>query len=111
MADVKETQAGQFNAVDNLSQRLENTQAATEGLFARNLPAEVGTEREADPVGSVVDGWIDLCQRHHTAGDRTADEQCAAGRSDVGADSGNRRHQQSRVTCNLIEASAASLVC
>ena len=54
IADVKETQAGQFNAVDDLSHKLENTQAATEGLFARDLPAEVGTERAADPVGAGV---------------------------------------------------------
>ena len=52
IADVKESQAGQFSAVDHLSQKLENTQAATEGMFARDLPAEVGTERQADPVGA-----------------------------------------------------------
>lgn len=52
IADVKETQAGQFNAVDDLSHKLETTQAATEGLFTRDLPAEVGMERQADPTGS-----------------------------------------------------------
>jgi len=51
IADVKETQAGQFNTVDNLSHKLENTQAATEGLFTRDLPAEVGVERQADIAG------------------------------------------------------------
>ena len=47
IADVKETQAGQFNAVDSLSHKLENTQAATEALFTRDLPAEVDTQRQS----------------------------------------------------------------
>ena len=58
IADVKETQAGQFSAVDSLSQRLESTQAATEGLFARDLPAEVGTERQSDTMAVGVGAGI-----------------------------------------------------